>query len=303
MTALEEPKSSAVSRLEKAFVFNLPALGAILIWSGTAPFSKYALTQFSVLAYTAIRPVVGTLILLGFLLWRKQSIRVERVDILRLVVIGVVGIGVSQVSYAAALSKTSVAHTVIIASMSPLFVAAYRLGVKRQSLPGRSLLGMLGGFLGVVILIAGAGHSSKTSIAGDFLALVSAVAWMGGTMWPAPMIKKYGSMKANLWMFGSTLLVTVPIGLRSLPGVVSDPPSLLAWSSVAYAALFGMVIGNLLWQRAVQEVGGARTLVYLYLQPVGAMLLAALFLGERLSLIQAVGGILALAGVSLVRKD
>lgn len=95
-------------------------------------------------------------------------------------------------------------------------------------------------------------------------------------MWPAPLIKKYGSMKANLWMFGSTLLITVPIGLSSLPGVVNNPPSLLAWSSVAYAALFGMVIGNLLWQRAVQEVGGARTLVYLYLQPVGAMVLAAI---------------------------
>ena len=38
-------------------------------------------------------------------------------------------------------------------------------------------------------------------------------------------------------------------------------------------------------------------------QPIGAMILAALWLGERLSPIQAVGGALALAGVGLVRRD
>lgn len=303
MTADAAAQPSSPARSDRFGVLNLSAVGAILIWSGTAPFSKFALGEFSTLAYTLVRPIVGLIILALILISKRQSLAVDRSDLSRLVLTGVVGIGLSQLSYTGALARTSVAHTVIIASTSPLLIAAYRVLIKRTKLPGRSVVGMIGGFAGVVILMLGAGGSSGTSVTGDLLALISAVTWMGATIWPAKLIAKYGSMRANLWMFGSALLLTAPLGASSLPSVYQDPPSLLAWSSLLYAALFGMVIGNFLWQRAVQQVGGAGTLIYLYLQPVGAMALAALFLGERLSVIQALGGVIALGGVALVRRD
>lgn len=284
-------------------ILNLSALGAITIWSATAPFSKYALRDFPVLAYTAIRPVVGVCIMALILISRGQPLAIERRDFPRLLLTGMFGIGMSQLTYTGALSRTSVAHTVIIASVSPLLVAGYRLGIKRQRLPMKSLLGMLGGFAGVVVLILGSGGSSDTSLLGDGLALVSAVTWMGATIWPAELINKYGIMRVNLWMFGSALLATGPLGLREMPQVIHHPPHLVSWGALVYAAIFGMVVGNFLWQRAVQQVGSSRTLVYLYLQPVGAMVLAALVLGERLSPIQAAGGVLALIGVALVRRD
>jgi len=52
-----------------------------------------------------------------------------------------------------------------------------------------------------------------------------------------------------------------------------------------------------------KEIGPSRTLNYLYQEPVRAMLLAALFLGERLSLVHAIGGICALGGAALVKRS
>jgi drug/metabolite transporter (DMT)-like permease len=75
----------------------------------------------------------------------------------------------------------------------------------------------------------------------------------------------------------------------------------LAWISLAYCGIFGIVIGSSLWQRAVHEIGPSRTFIYLYLEPLGAILLARLFLGDRLRPLQAVGGLLVLVGVALVR--
>lgn len=284
-------------------VLNPAAMGAILIWSGTAPFSKYALREFPILSYIVVRPIVGVAILLLILAVRRQPISVDRADIPRLVLTGMFGIGLSQMSYAGALSSTSVAHTVVLGSVSPLLIAGYRLGIKRQKLPGRSMIGLLGGFLGVVILMSATGGGAETSLGGDALALLSAVTWMGATMWPAALIAKYGSLRASVWLFGSAFLLTLPLGVWSVPGTLASGPSWLAWGGLVYAAVFGLVVGNMLWQRAVQELGGAGTLVYLYLQPVGAMILAALFLGEVLSPVQAIGGALALAGVALVRRD
>jgi drug/metabolite transporter (DMT)-like permease len=304
--AMIERETRAVSSrtlLEERSVLNLSAIAAIVLWSATAPFTKYALREVPVLVYTMARPLVSVLILAGLLLYQRKGLLVDRADLPRLIATGMVGIGASQLCFTTALSRTSVAHTVIIASTSPLLVAAYRMLVRRQRLPLPAIIGLCGGFGGVVILMAGTGNGSETSLLGDSLALLSSITWMGATMWPVALIKKYGSPRTNLWMFASSLLVSAPVGLWSLGSVIENPPGAYAWGSLVYTALFGMVVANYFWQRAVQQVGGPRTLVYLYLQPVGAMAIAALLLGERLSPLQAAGGLLALVGVSLVRRD
>jgi drug/metabolite transporter (DMT)-like permease len=116
-----------------------------------------------------------------------------------------------------------------------------------------------------------------------------------------PLVGRYGAPRTTAWLLLGAASVTVPIGALSIAGSVREVPSTLAWLALAYSAV-GMLGGNALWQRAVQEIGPARTLVYLYLEPVGALLIAALLLGERLTPVQAVGGVLALAGVALVRQ-
>jgi drug/metabolite transporter (DMT)-like permease len=154
-----------------------------------------------------------------------------------------------------------------------------------------------------VILVAGAGSGSGTSLSGDALAFISALAWMGVTIWPSSIFARHGTLRTMGWMFLSSLMLTLPLSATSLVQTMRDMPSPLAWASLGYAAVFGALIGNGLWQRAVQQLGASRTLIYLYLQPLGAMVLAALILGERLSLIQALGGVLALIGVGLVRRE
>jgi len=79
-------------------------------------------------------------------------------------------------------------------------------------------------------------------------------------------------------------------------------PSPLSWASLLYGAVLGVLVANTLWQRAVRAGGATQVLVYLYLEPVGALVLATLLLGERLGVLQAIGGALALAGVGLVRR-
>lgn len=284
-------------------LINPSALAAIAMWSATAPIAKYALDEFHVLAYTVLRPIVAVILLFGLLAYKREPILMPAADIKRVAFVGVFGLGMSQLCYIGALDNSSVAHTVILASISPLIVAAYALAVKRQRLPGRSLLGIGGGFLGVVLLVAGAGGAGDTSLFGDALALISAIAWMGVTIWPKSIFARHGTIRPMAWMFLSSLIPIFPISALPLVDTIDDPPSALAWGSLAYSAVFGALVGNGLWQRAVQQLGANRTLIYLYLQPVGAMILAALWLGERLSPIQAVGGLLALAGVGLVRRD
>ena len=281
---------------------NPAALGAIAIWSATAPIGKYALDEFPALAYSALRPMIGSFLLFGYLLMTRQRLTLPAADLRRIVLVGVFGLGLSQLCYIGALARTSVAHTVILASISPLVIALYRLTVKRTPLPPAAMLGIGGGFVGVVLLVGGSGGEGGTSLFGDTLAFVSTLTWMVVTMAPANVFARQGTVRTMAWMVLSSLIIQIPAGGAAIVETAREMPGLLSWASLGYSAVFGALIGNALWQRAVQQVGATRTLIYLYLQPLGAMLLAALMLGERLSPIQAVGGALALIGVGLVRR-
>jgi drug/metabolite transporter (DMT)-like permease len=70
------------------------------------------------------------------------------------------------------------------------------------------------------------------------------------------------------------------------------------WGIVAMAVLSSVVAGQL-FLVGVRTVGVARTVVFVYLVPVLTALLSALFLGEQLTLAQALGGAAVLAGVAV----
>lgn len=291
-----------VRRAGIAGFFSLPALGAVLLWSGVSPFGKYALREFPTLAYTGLRPVIASALIFAFLALRRQPLAIARRDWPRLAVAGFVGMGVSQLCFIGGLALTSVAHNVILAATSPLIGALIRWGVRRESPDRLTVLGLGAGFAGVVVLVSAAAGGAGTSVAGDLISLGAAVTWVVATVVPLPLIVRYGAPQTTAWMLLGAAALIFPIGAFSLPRVVHEPPATLAWLSLFYTSAIGMLGGNALWQRSVKEIGPARTLPYLYLEPFGALILAALFLGERLSAVQAAGGVLALVGVALVRK-
>jgi drug/metabolite transporter (DMT)-like permease len=233
---------------------------------------------------------------------RREPLGIERADVKRVLLAGIGGMGLSQLCYVGSLAHTSVSHSVILIASSPLLAAGYHLLIKRERLDSRSLLGVGGGFAGVVLLVTAAEGANGASLFGDLLALAAATTWIGATVWPVSLFAKYGILRATAWMLAASTLLIVPVSLWSIADTLRHPPSVAAWGSLVYSAVFGIMIGNMLWQRAVQQAGTRRTLVYLYLEPVGALILAALFLGERLTPLQAVGGLLALTGVALVKR-
>lgn len=302
MSAGEVAVVEAPARAEGRGLVNWPAALAIGVWSGMSPFAKWALEEFPTLAYTAYRPIIAALLIFGYLIVRREPVLIARGDLRRVALIGVCGTGMSQLFYIAGLANTSVSHSAILGACCPLIAAAYHLMFKRERPDMRSSLGIAGGFAGVVVLVSAARGANGASLLGDGLSLVAATAWVGATIWPVKLFAKYGILRTTAWILASSLLLIVPVSALSMADSLRHPPSAAAWGSLVYSAVFGIMIGNSLWQRAVQEVGPRRTLVYLYLEPVGAIALAALFLGERLSPVQAVGAALALAGVALVNR-
>ncbi len=65
-----------------------------------------------------------------------------------------------------------------------------------------------------------------------------------------------------------------------------------AWGGLIYGATLGMVVAMALWGRSVSRLGPKETMLYVYVEPVSAVMIAAVLLGESLTLLQGLGAAL-----------
>jgi drug/metabolite transporter (DMT)-like permease len=64
-----------------------------------------------------------------------------------------------------------------------------------------------------------------------------------------------------------------------------------------------MMVSYTIWGWAVQRRGVGRTVVYLFIVPIGTGALSAIFLGEKLTAHKLAGAALVLAGVGFARLN
>jgi len=69
--------------------------------------------------------------------------------------------------------------------------------------------------------------------------------------------------------------------------------------TIVYGATVGMVMAMALWGRSIHRLGPKQTMIYVYLEPVSAVVIAAAVLGEALRPIQAVGALCTFVGIAL----
>jgi drug/metabolite transporter (DMT)-like permease len=66
--------------------------------------------------------------------------------------------------------------------------------------------------------------------------------------------------------------------------------------------IFPTVIAYILWMEGIRAIGSGPTTSFMFLAPVFALLIAAVLLGERPTVLQGAGGALMLLGVWLVNR-
>jgi drug/metabolite transporter (DMT)-like permease len=84
--------------------------------------------------------------------------------------------------------------------------------------------------------------------------------------------------------------------LRNQGGFSLTPASL---ASLGYVALFPSVLSFIFWNYGVDKVGANQAGIFIHLMPVFSIILAILFLGERMRGFHAVGMLLIFGGILL----
>ena len=208
-----------------------------------------------------------------------------------------------------ALAYTQASNVAFLVCSAPLFTAILTLLYRRfgkgrfaESLEkirlGWPLIGGTVLALSGMALVAFEGSRLRVSPVGDLLAIGAAVCWALYSLFMGEMTRRYGTVTATRKVFFYGLLTIIPfLGIqgRSFSLEVLGQPQV--WVNLLFLGLVASLACFIAWNLVIDKLGNVTSTNYVYLNPVFTLLTATIFLGERMTLLSAVGCAAILAGV------
>ncbi len=277
----------------------------MVIWGATPVATRLAVADLQPIHVGLLRTVLAGMLALPIALALRQPLPKDRRGLLLLVISGASGFIVFPLLYSFGQRDTSAMHGGLILAALPIFTGSYAALVERRRPKARWIAGCVIALLGECALIAlrAGGGGAEPTLDGDLLVLLSALLVAAGYVAGARLAQTgYSSLATTLW--GVALAAMVSAVLMAATVARGGWPSAgwLSWSAVIYLASITTILGYIGWYWALARGGIARIGTIQFFQPVSGLILAALLLGERLTLPLLAASVVILAGVWIAQR-
>ena len=277
------------------------------LWSTTLIGGRWLLKDNCIdpVSLSVIRFGIGgsLLFLFGCIFFRRQLFNIELKDFMMLAWLSLWGIGGMSVFLFVGQIHTSAINASMIIALSPVLTMLLGIfaGKRLNALMTGGMLLSLTGCLLVLGVITQSGFAYMSgNIFADSMVFCSAVCWAVYAVFSVKTVERLGGYTATTWgmLIGFTELLIV----RSLwPWELTIPGSAQYgyWAAVLYIAVFPTAIAFFTWYEAMSRINLSLLNIMQYLTPLCTGLLAFLFFGETMNLLNIAGAFMVLTGVML----
>jgi drug/metabolite transporter (DMT)-like permease len=280
------------------------SLAAMLaMWSFNYVAAKTALRYFDGLTLAAFRIEIAGLILLPIYFLRRNRGKLTRRDVWTLSYLGWL-LCANQLFFTVGLAYTTSGHSAMILAIGPILVLLLARAMKIEALTTAKIAGMALAFTGAAILAAENGFDLRRSptLSGDLITLLGTTCFTFYVVLSKRVASKYDSIEMNAVNVFASAIVLLPLAI--FLAVHRDWKSVPweGWMGLLYMAAISSVAAYTLFYWALRYMEASRVAAVNYFQPIGAILVAALFLREVPTRHLLLGGVLILLGVYLAER-
>jgi drug/metabolite transporter (DMT)-like permease len=272
-------------------------LALAAIWGSSFMFIKVAVRELAPAEVVFGRVLIGALTLLAFipftLGWRRTTADVRRF-IVPLTVLAVVNVCIPFWLLAWSEKRLDSGLAGILQASMPLFTALLALRFSRgERVTGARLVGVMVGFLGVVLLV---GAQPRGDVLSALAVLLTAFCYAVAVLYAGARLGEAHTLVTSFGSLAIATLLVLPLGVAQLPDHV---PSWKVIGSLLALGSLGLAVAYLLYFAIIVGSGASYAALVTYLVPALALAYGAIFLDEPITA-SALGGLaLILVGVAL----
>jgi drug/metabolite transporter (DMT)-like permease len=216
--------------------------------------------------------------------------------------LGFFGVVINQMCFAIGLNHTSVSHGAVIIGMAPVYtlVLAVIFGIEKAT--PRKLFGIALAFAGIAVLAAEKGSTNHSaSLEGDAIMMTGAIGFAVYSVLGKRVAARYDALTMTAFNHFTGAVVVLPVVLYQVHFLLADERwrqiPWQSWTAVIYMAVFSSAVAYVLYFWLLKYLHASQLAAFTYLLPVIATPLGIVWLGERGTWLELVGGALALFGV------
>ena len=289
-----------------AFLWGVSAALGRAVFTGRLTLGGNILRPIDPLILSQSRTTFSLLVLLPLLVALRgwQRIKLPTRDLAYCLVLGTLGVAVSNYFYYVAIQRTSVATAIIVQYTAPVWVLLYVVARRQQKLTGQKVTAVALAVTGIALVIDVLGSRSGSALHLDpyglMAALLASFSFAFYNVGGHGILARHDRWRVLVW----TLTAATVFWL-----IVNPPWKIVAAHYVPAQWLFLFVFSMLsvlgafsLYFLGLQHLEPTRAIIASCLEPVFSILLAALLLGEVLRPIQVLGIVLVLAAIVIVQR-
>jgi len=272
--------------------------------------SASAFGTLSILAKLAYRAGLGTQQTLAFrfvlaaigmwglaLFMRQNPLRFRRRDLVTLIALGAVFYTAQSLTYFTALRSLPASLCVLIAYIYPSLVVLAGWLFLRRSVSAWHGVALIASFLGVALLVGGAHFQIAWAL---ICAIASPTIYTGYILLGERVMGSVPAVGASAVIVSGAAIAFCIIA--AFTGELALPVTAQGWAVGFAIALIPTMVAISLFLAGLPRIGAARSSLLSTWEPVVTVLLAVVLLGDRLSLVQVLGGVLVLLAVGVVQS-
>ncbi len=276
---------------------------AVTLWGGSASLAKYLfLTRYDPLIITQMRSSLSFLLLAAYFLMVDRSVfRVPLRELYKFALIGIIGIATTNFTYYFTVKETTVATAILVQNTAPVVVMVYAVAVSREEeFTGVKVLSLLLALSGCFFAVSG-GSLSGIKLSGWSLitAPVSMLSYAFMLIASKHLLNRHG-----VW----TMLVTA-LGFATLFWIVINPPWSIAskgyggidWLIFLAFAVVSILLPYIFFAKGLRLLEATTVGIIATLEPVIAIVVAWMALGEGIGPVQIAGAVGVIGAVLMLQ--
>ncbi len=276
---------------------------SVFFWGSSAPFAKQLIvTRFDTLIIAQTRTTLTFVLLAAFFFFQNKKIfKIDFHDLWKFCLMGVVGIASTNYTYYFTAKESTVATAILVQYTAPVWVVLFAVFIsKEEKFDSLTLLSLILALAGCYLAVTG-GSVKNISLRGwaAITGPMSALTYAYQILATKQLLKKY-----SIWTF-----LVYAFGFSALFWLVVNPPwcifaqhySASDWGIFWFFAIISILIPQTAFAFGLRLLKASTTGIIGILEPIIAIVVAYLLLGEMLTTIQLLGAVIVVAGIGLLQ--